>query len=124
MQIARKAAAKLFSCRVELPMIKKATFAFAMLVVLAIAAVVLPAFIRARNTPARNGCVNNLRILEGAKEQWSLENHKGTNDVVTWGDVLPYLRNKPACPQGGTYLLGRVGELPRCSFGGAHTLSL
>ena len=87
-----------------------------------VAAIILPAFIRARTTPAMNACVNNLRQLDGAKEQWKLENQKGTNDVATWEDVLPYLRQKPVCPQGGTYILGRVAEPPRCSFGGTHTL--
>lgn len=87
-----------------------------------VAAITLPAFIRARTTPAMNACVNNLRQLDGAKEQWRLENHKSTNDVATWEDVLPYLRQKLACPQGGAYILGRVAEPPRCSFGGTHTL--
>ena len=67
--------------------------------------------------------LNNLRQLDGAKEQWKLENPKATNDVPTWEDLLPYLRQKPACPQGGTYFLGRVGETPTCSISGpSHTL--
>jgi hypothetical protein len=27
------------------------------------------------------------------------------------------------CPQGGAYLLSRVGQPPRCSFGGTHTFT-
>lgn len=104
-------------------MSKKATFLFAAVAFVVIGVVVLTSFIRARTTPAMNACVNNLRQLEGAKEQWKLENHKGTNDVPAWEDLLPYLRQKPVCPQGGTYILGRAGEPPRCLFGGTHTLS-
>jgi len=70
-----------------------------------------------------NACVNSLRQLDGAKQQWVLENHKTTNDVPAWQDLLPYLRQKPVCPEGGTYILGRVGELPRCSHGGTHSLA-
>src|SRR5437867_5066684 len=88
-----------------------------------VAAMILPAFIRARTTSASNACVNNLRQLDGAKEQWKLENHKTTNDVCTWQDLLPYLIQEPVCPQGGAYILGRAGEPPRCSLGGlSHTM--
>ena len=55
-----------------------------------VAAMILPAFIRARTTSASNACVNNLRQLDGAKEQWKLENHKTSNGVPTWEDLLPF----------------------------------
>jgi len=87
-------------------------------VVVVIVAIGLPSFIRALNTTASNACVNNLRQINGAKQSWALENRKITNDIVTWGDIHPYLKPTLVCPQGGTYTLGRVGELPRCSVGG------
>ncbi len=101
---------------------KKAAFVFLAVGLAVVAGVALPSLLRARHTPAMNACVNNLRQLDGAKDQWRLQNHKTTNDVATWQDLLPYLRQKPGCPQGGTYILGRVGEPPRCSLGGTHTL--
>ena len=96
-----------------------------------VAATILPAFIRARSTSASNACVNHLRQIAGAKEQWAVENRKGTNDIPSWTDIKPYLwhAETPHCPDGGTYILGRVGELPRCSLrptfvgGKAHTLT-
>ncbi len=103
-------------------MSKKAVFVFLAVGLALLAGVALPSLIRARNTPAMNACVNNLLRLDGVKDQWRLENHKTTNDVPTWEDLLPYLRKKPICPQGGTYILGRVGEPPRCSLGGTHAL--
>jgi len=86
--------------------------------VVLLAALVLPAFVRARNTSASNACVNNLRQIAGAKEQWAIENHKATNDVVSWDDIKPYLSHEqvPQCPDGGDYILGRVGEPPKCSL--------
>jgi len=70
-----------------------------------------------------NGCLNNLRIIEGAKDQWALENKKGVGDAMSAQDILPYLKNNalPACPQGGVYTLNAVGALPTCSVPG-HVL--
>jgi ABC-type proline/glycine betaine transport system substrate-binding protein len=94
--------------------------------VVVVAARVVPAFLRARNTVASNACVMHLRQIEGAKQQWAVENHKTTNDVPTWNDLRSYVGRSPGqvltCPEGGTYTLGRVGEPPRCSIGGTHTL--
>jgi len=76
-----------------------------------------------RREPHPQICINNLRQIDGAKQQWTLENHKTTNDAPVWEDVRPYLRIEISCPQGGTYTLGRVDEPPRCSIGGpSHTL--
>jgi hypothetical protein len=89
------------------------------------------AFVRARNSSASNACLNNLRQLEGMKAQWALENSKTSNDVPTWETITPYLAPRelehkpigPACPQGGTYSLGRAADPPTCSIGGLnHTL--
>jgi hypothetical protein len=68
-------------------------------------------------------CLNNLKQLNEAKQQWTLEYHKTTNDIPTMEDINPFLSMKPFCPEGGTYNLGRVGESPKCSIGGAlHTM--
>jgi hypothetical protein len=90
---------------------------------------VLPEYIRARNTPASNACVSNLRNIEGAKAQWGLENHKTTNDAPTMEDIRPYMGRGvageiPICPSGGIYTPGRLGEPPTCSIGGPqHSLN-
>ncbi len=96
----------------------KLTALVGVIVVLLLAAVVLPAFVRARNTSASNACVNHLRQIAGAKETWAIENHKMTNDPVSRNDIKPYLSHEevPKCPDGGTYIIGRVGEPPRCSL--------
>jgi len=36
-------------------------------------AVALPAFIKARSQTARNACLNNIRQIEAAREQWARE---------------------------------------------------
>jgi hypothetical protein len=75
-----------------------------------------------------NACVSNLRTIQGAKEQWGLENHKTTNDSPTWDDIRPYMGRGaageiPICPHGGIYTPARFGQPPTCSIGGP-TLSL
>ena len=84
-------------------------------------AVGVPNFIRARATRAAAPCINNLRIIDAAKNEWALEIGKTTNNAPTWDDVRPYLPDSrshsiPVCPDGGTYTLGRVGEPPTCSL--------
>jgi myosin heavy subunit len=67
-------------------------------------------------------CLNNLRSLDGALQQWALENRKPAGSAVTLNDLAPYLRNQtPACPAGGTYNLSTVGARPTCTVPG-HVL--
>jgi hypothetical protein len=89
----------------------------------------VPHFVRARAGAPWMECINNMRIIQGAKDQWALENDKSTNSSPTWDDIRPYIgsnylgsRKKLICPEGGTYTLGKVGDLPTCSIGGYHSL--
>jgi hypothetical protein len=112
-------------------MLKNIAIILLVICCVAILGVGIAAFVRARNTSASNACINNLRQLDGIKEQWALESSKTTNDVPTWEAIRPYLPKwqqdsrpiGPVCPQGGTYSLGRVTDPPTCSIGGPdHTL--
>lgn len=49
-----------------------------------LAAIAIPNFVRAREAAQLNAILNNLRIIEGAKDQWALENKQGTGATVTW----------------------------------------
>lgn len=71
----------------------------------------------------RNTCINNLRQIDAAKQQWALENNKTDADTPTAQDLLPYLRGGvfPVCPGGGTYTINAVGVPPTCSVTG-HAL--
>src|SRR6266705_5770531 len=100
--------------------IKRILFTGGLLVVLLVvgAVVLIPTLRYDDRGVQRSYCINNLRQIDGAKQQWALENHKTTNDMPIWEDVRPYFKNGIACPQGGTYILGRVDEPPRCSISG------
>ncbi len=90
-----------------------------------LAAIAIPNFVKARQTSQHNACINNLRQLDAAENQWALEQVKKTGDVCTANDLKPYLRlingQLPKCPQGGHYTIHAVGEAPTCSIPG-HTL--
>jgi hypothetical protein len=90
-----------------------------------IAAIAAPNFMKARETAQKNACLNNLREIDGAKQQWALENKKGQNDVPTWADLkpfLPVLKTTKAlrltCPAGGTYRINSMSQAPTCSHPG------
>jgi prepilin-type N-terminal cleavage/methylation domain-containing protein len=88
-----------------------------------LAAIAIPNFVRARTTAQTNACINNLRQIDGAKEQWALENKKVTGATVNDTDITPYLKNSamPTCPAGGKYTAGNVGTDPGCDQSG-HAL--
>jgi hypothetical protein len=72
---------------------------------------------------SRKTCLNNLRLIDDAKQQWALEHNIAATVVPAEKDLLPYLKDGvfPECPDGGTYSLNAVNEVPTCSIAG-HTL--
>lgn len=56
-----------------------------------LAAIAIPNFVHARTTAQMNGCINNLRQIDAAIQQWSLENNAGSGTAVTAAAITPYL---------------------------------
>jgi len=76
-------------------------------------------FSQERHRSASVNCISLLRDIDAAKQNWALDRNKTTNDTPNWDDLVPhYIRDKPTCPEGGVYIIGKVGELPRCSYPG------
>jgi len=65
-----------------------------------LAAIAIPNFVKARTTAQKNACINNLRQLDGAIQQYALENKKAASDAVALSDCTPYLKNSVVCPAG------------------------
>jgi prepilin-type N-terminal cleavage/methylation domain-containing protein len=88
-----------------------------------LAAIAIPNFVKARATAQMNACINNLRQIDGAKEQWALENKKSAGSAVDTSGVAAYIKGgtTPLCPAGGTYSYNAVDTLPACSIPG-HTI--
>jgi prepilin-type N-terminal cleavage/methylation domain-containing protein len=85
-----------------------------------LAAIAIPNFIKARITSQKNVCLNNLRQIDSATQQWAMELRKGPSATVTETDVTPYLKRTAVCPSGGTafsdsYVLTVVSGQPTCA---------
>jgi hypothetical protein len=68
-------------------------------------------------------CINNLRMIDGAKQQWALEKQKPQGTLMIAADLAPYLKTNalPTCPAGGVYTINPVGYPPICNIPG-HAL--
>ena len=71
-----------------------------------LAAIAVPSFLNARTKSQTSSCYNNMRLLDGAMQQYALDN---TNALATSMAQLVgtngYLRTTPVCKAGGTYTL-------------------
>jgi prepilin-type N-terminal cleavage/methylation domain-containing protein len=74
-----------------------------------LAAIAIPNFVRARTTSQMNACINNLRLIDAAKQQWALEQRQGTTSTPAGTDLQPYLGH------------GSAGELPSCPADSSQT---
>ena len=95
-----------------------------------LAAIAIPNFIRARTKSQQNACINNLRQIDGAIQQWALENKKVSTDAVTGTDITPFLGRGTGsiancvCPSDSTapatfttsYTLVDVATAPVCNI--------
>src|SRR5271154_3470970 len=92
-----------------------------------LAAIAIPNFVKARATSQANACINNMRQIDAAANQFALEKGKKTGDTISYpSDLTPYIKlnaanSIPACPAGGTYTESAVGTSPVCSLGSSVT---
>jgi prepilin-type N-terminal cleavage/methylation domain-containing protein len=95
-----------------------------------LASIAIPNFVRARTTAQMNSCINNLRQIDGAKQQWALETRQPETATPDATQLDPYLGRGGAgtdsivCPSGGTgatfatsYTIGVVTDAPTCLIG-------
>ncbi|MCE9616596.1 MAG: hypothetical protein K8T26_20160 [Lentisphaerae bacterium] len=104
--------------------------ALAMPVIVAVvgllAAIAIPSFVKARDTSQVKACINNMRILDAAKEQAAMGRGLEVGDVLTEDDVSPFVKGGFAglvCPRGGHYAINLLGEDPACSVHGSLSAS-
>ena len=87
-----------------------------------LAAIAIPNFVKARTTAQKNACINNLRQIDGAKEQWGLEKKVSATAATTATEIDEYVKGgAPKCPAGGTYTYGAMNVNPTCTVT-EHTL--
>jgi prepilin-type N-terminal cleavage/methylation domain-containing protein len=89
-----------------------------------LAAIAIPNFVKARTSSQQNACINNLRQMDGAAEQFALEHMLTSGANYTLSDIKPYIQldstgNLPSCPANGTYAPGTaVSNPPTCTVVG------
>ena len=102
-----------------------------------LAAIAIPNFVRARQTSQTNACINNLRQIDAAKQQWALENGKQATDTPTSTSLNVYVGRGMNgadlyCPlsKGQTWggysgKINAINVLPTCAnYSSTHKASL
>ena len=56
-----------------------------------LAAIAIPNFLQARSTAQMNACINNLRQIDSAIQQWALETGQGASATVTGANIQPFM---------------------------------
>ncbi|MGO9204276.1 MAG: type II secretion system protein [Limisphaerales bacterium] len=93
-----------------------------------LAAIAIPNFVQASKASQTNACINNLRQIDMAKQQWAMENGQTTTSTPQLADLQPYLGRgdqgtlagvycpltMPPTPMGG-YTINTVGTPPVCT---------
>jgi prepilin-type N-terminal cleavage/methylation domain-containing protein len=84
-----------------------------------LAGMAIPTFLRSRNAAYKSTCINNLKQIDSAIQQWATECKKPQSASVDFSDISPYLKGAVVCPSGGTsfldsYSLSTVADLPVC----------
>ncbi|HLX68932.1 MAG TPA: prepilin-type N-terminal cleavage/methylation domain-containing protein [Verrucomicrobiae bacterium] len=100
-----------------------------------LAAIAIPNFVKARESARRNTCINNLRLIDGAKQTWALESKSSPDQTPQEPSITPYLGHAGAtyatlrlagvyCPDQPSvgYVINTVAEKPSCSFNSLHQL--
>jgi len=91
-----------------------------------LAAIAIPNMLRARSSAQTSACIDNLRLIDAAKQQWALEQKQVGTITPQATDVQPYLGRGsgelPWCPAdpAGTfatsYILNNCQTPPTCQI--------
>jgi prepilin-type N-terminal cleavage/methylation domain-containing protein len=93
-----------------------------------LAAIAIPSYVRSRTKSQQNACINNLRMIDGAKQQWALEEKRVSTDTPLGTDLIKYMGRGTAgnlgsttCPTdsldfAGSYEINQVDTAPTCKI--------
>jgi prepilin-type N-terminal cleavage/methylation domain-containing protein len=90
-----------------------------------LATIAIPNFMRARTTAEKTACINNLRQIDNAKEQWAMESKATPSATPTIANIQPYMGRgtagtAPTCPMdsnnsfGTSYSINDLQTAPTC----------
>jgi prepilin-type N-terminal cleavage/methylation domain-containing protein len=85
--------------------------------------IAIPNIVRARGQAQVSACINNLRQIDDASQQWGLENNQPPSASVAFINIQPYLKSAVICPSAGTgatfadsYTLTTISNKPVCNI--------
>src|SRR5262245_60757673 len=84
-----------------------------------LAAIAVPGFLRARKRSQASRIINDLRLIDGAVDQYAIENNKATGNTVGVPDWTKYVKAGTNLYETGKDILGndygsqRVDSIPR-----------
>jgi prepilin-type N-terminal cleavage/methylation domain-containing protein len=97
-----------------------------------LATIAVPGVFRARARAQQNTCLDNLRLLDGAKQQWALENKASSTATPTANQLSSYLGRGtgtlPLCPSdprqtfATSYSINDMSSAPGCLIIATHAL--
>ena len=93
------------------------------LIIGVLANLALPAFLQARNNTQTKSCIENLRHIQDAKDEWAIVAKQPDTATPQWSDLAPYIQLNGAsqlyCPTlgapTGTYTIGNGDTDPVCN---------
>jgi prepilin-type N-terminal cleavage/methylation domain-containing protein len=94
-----------------------------------LAAIAVPGFLRARKRSQASKILNDLRLIDGAVDQYAIEHSKGTGFTVEVADWTNYLKKDTNLYATGADLFGNsfgdqiVDSLPKVPQASYNTLS-
>ncbi len=94
-----------------------------------LATIAVPNWINTRKEARKKGCLNNLRQIDAAKQQWAMDSNAADTDAPNWNDLVntsspgtSYMRTTPFCRENGSYVIGNLIAIPSCNISG-HSLN-
>ena len=87
------------------------------------AAILVPSLQPLWVTRIHSPCVANLKQIQAAKTAWTRLFPSGFSKTPQEDDLFgagKYMRERPTCPEGGSYRLGSLNEFPTCSLVGTR----
>jgi type II secretory pathway pseudopilin PulG len=88
-----------------------------------LAAICIPNFVKARSFSQTDACINNLRQIDGAIQQWSLEQNQASTSTVNYAAISSFMKRAVVCPAGGsgatfasTYTIVDCQTKPACNI--------
>jgi prepilin-type N-terminal cleavage/methylation domain-containing protein len=90
-----------------------------------LATIAIPNFVRARLKAQQTACINNLRQIDAAKQEWALEAKAGASATPQLSNIQPYLGRgttgtAPTCPADSaatsatSYAINDLQTAPTC----------